>query len=167
MDHKPKCKTKHCKTFRRQHWRKSCELSLGKDITPKAINLKKSLSDWFSLLWITSQKYKEMNHYCIQQDEWVSKWLCWLKKDKQKEYIPCNFTYKYSIKSKLIYSNEKQMSSCLGERMGVGREEQKETGDYECVLYLSCGDSFMGICIYLTNGTLLICIAYYLSIISQ
>lgn len=153
MDRKPKCKTNYYKTFRRQHRKKSCELRLGKDITPKAINLKKSLPDWFFLLWITSQKYKEMNHRCVQQDEWVSKWLCWLKEDKQRVYT-MQYNLKYSIKSKLIYSNEKQMRSCLGVRMGAGREKQKETGDYGCVLYLSCGDSFMGIRIYLTNHTL-------------
>lgn len=64
----------------------------------------------------------------------------------------------HSRKCKLIYSNRKQISTCLGigKWQGILKGHEKTFEGDGCVHYLECTDSFMGVYIgqNLSNYTL-------------
>lgn len=53
-----------------------------------------------------------MSYWYVQQNRWISKWLCWVKNTDKKEDLVCDPIYIYSRKCRLIYSGRKQIVSC-------------------------------------------------------
>lgn len=82
-----------------------------------------------------------------------------------------------STKSKQIYSDRRQITSCMAVdrewRKGLEGEITKEyseiLGGDRCVYYFDCGNSFMSvdICKSFSNCILKICLVYCIPIITQ